>query len=137
MKEVAYGPDLHLKARGAAALLEPGRRSGGDCCAGRGRTARLPPIGGTGGPARPWAGARSESRRPAWRRWWQVPRTAARSPAVAGQDPGDPFAGWARLAGEGGARKHAAADGGRGARRRAALVVELGEIGGQCRVLGP
>ena len=34
--------DLHLKARGAAASLEPGRRSGGDCCAGRGRTARLP-----------------------------------------------------------------------------------------------
>ena len=43
VKEVAYGPDLHLKARGAAALLEPGRRSGGDCCAGRGRTARPPP----------------------------------------------------------------------------------------------
>ena len=34
--------DLHLKARGAAASLEPGRRSGGDCCAGRGRTALLP-----------------------------------------------------------------------------------------------
>ena len=30
------------KARGAAAPLEPRRRSGGDCCAGRGRTARPP-----------------------------------------------------------------------------------------------
>ena len=41
-KGVAYGRSTHLKARGAAASLEAGRRSGGDCCAGRGRTARLP-----------------------------------------------------------------------------------------------
>ena len=32
------------KARGAAASLEPRRRSGGDCCAARGRTARICPV---------------------------------------------------------------------------------------------
>ena len=88
--------------------------------------------------------------RPRCRGRWQVARTAARSaaperprlpaaaigggPPVAGQNPGRPFPGRIGLAGEAGPearRGHRR----RGARQRPALVVELGEVDSEARIL--
>ena len=93
-------------------------------------------LGAAASPARPVAGGEDggEVRGPERPR---LPSAAiAGGPPVAGEDPGRPFPGRARLAGEAGpeARRGYRR---RRARRRPALVVELGEVGGEGRVLEP